>query len=238
MRPRMAKNPVTAAVVMPMATDPANRPCPRWCISSSPAPKVIGVESRNEKRAAETRSRPAARPVVMLRPERETPGTSESDWAVPITRQARHPGSRVASPRGAERSTHHNRKPNSAKVAAWIAGARSRASRCRSSRPVTAAGTDATAILSSVTRAARRACVAWAANRVSRVLGLVREQVMAALFGAGFATAAFNVAFRIPILLRELFAEGAMSSAFVPTFTEYHQKRGADEAWALGRQLM
>ena len=42
---------------------------------------------------------------------------------------------------------------------------------------------------------------------------------MATLFGAGFATDAFNVAFRIPNLLRDLFAEGAMSSAFVPTFT-------------------
>ena len=61
---------------------------------------------------------------------------------------------------------------------------------------------------------------------------------MAVIFGAGFATDAFNVAFRIPNLLRDLFAEGAMSSAFVPTFTEVHQKRGEEEAWALGRQLM
>lgn len=61
---------------------------------------------------------------------------------------------------------------------------------------------------------------------------------MATLFGAGFATDAFNVAFRIPNLLRDLFAEGAMSSAFVPTFTEAREKRGIDDAWALGRQLM
>jgi putative peptidoglycan lipid II flippase len=87
-------------------------------------------------------------------------------------------------------------------------------------------------------RVARRAGVVGAATMLSRVLGLVREQVMAALFGAGFATDAFNVAFRIPNLLRDLFAEGAMSSAFVPTFTEYHEKRGEAEAWALGRQLM
>jgi putative peptidoglycan lipid II flippase len=85
---------------------------------------------------------------------------------------------------------------------------------------------------------ARRAGVVGAATMLSRVLGLVREQVMAALFGAGFATDAFNVAFRIPNLLRDLFAEGAMSSAFVPTFTEYHERRGEAEAWALGRQLM
>jgi putative peptidoglycan lipid II flippase len=85
---------------------------------------------------------------------------------------------------------------------------------------------------------ARSAGTVGAATLLSRVLGLVREQVMAAFFGAGFATDAFNVAFRIPNLLRDLFAEGAMSSAFVPTFTEYHHKRGETEAWALGRQLM
>jgi len=73
---------------------------------------------------------------------------------------------------------------------------------------------------------------------LSRVLGLVREQVMAALFGAGLATDAFNVAFRIPNLLRDLFAEGAMSSAFVPTFTAVHQREGERAAWAFGRQLM
>ncbi len=77
-----------------------------------------------------------------------------------------------------------------------------------------------------------------AATLLSRVTGLLRDQVMATLFGAGFATDAFNVAFRIPNLLRDLFAEGAMSSAFVPTFTEAHLKRGDDAAWALGRQVM
>src|SRR2546428_963066 len=87
-------------------------------------------------------------------------------------------------------------------------------------------------------RMARRAGTVGAATLLSRVLGLVREQVMATLFGAGLATDAFNVAFRIPNLLRDLFAEGAMSSAFVPTFTEYLEKRGEAEAWAFGRQLM
>ena len=50
----------------------------------------------------------------------------------------------------------------------------------------------------------------------SRVLGLVRDQVLASMFGAGNAMDAFNVAFRIPNLVRDLFAEGAMSAAFVP----------------------
>ncbi len=85
---------------------------------------------------------------------------------------------------------------------------------------------------------ARDAGPVGAATLLSRVLGLVRDQTMAVLFGAGFATDAFNVAFRIPNLLRDLFAEGAMSSAFVPTFTAVRKEQGDEAAWALGRQLM
>ncbi|MFN8589239.1 MAG: murein biosynthesis integral membrane protein MurJ [Candidatus Eisenbacteria bacterium] len=88
------------------------------------------------------------------------------------------------------------------------------------------------------TRTARAAGKVGAATLLSRVLGLARDQVMAAMFGAGFASDAFNTAFRVPNLLRDLFAEGAMSASFIPTFTEYEQKRGKEEAWALGRQLM
>ncbi|MFN8370161.1 MAG: murein biosynthesis integral membrane protein MurJ [Bacteriovoracaceae bacterium] len=62
------------------------------------------------------------------------------------------------------------------------------------------------------------------ATLLSRVFGLVREQVMAALFGASNLTDAFLVAYRIPNLLRDLFAEGAFSSAFVPTFTSARLK--------------
>jgi putative peptidoglycan lipid II flippase len=87
-------------------------------------------------------------------------------------------------------------------------------------------------------RVARHAGTVGSATLLSRVLGLVREQVMASFFGAGYATDAFNVAFRIPNLLRDLFAEGAMSAAFVPTFTEYLAKRGKEAAWALGRRVM
>jgi putative peptidoglycan lipid II flippase len=76
------------------------------------------------------------------------------------------------------------------------------------------------------------------ATMASRVLGLVREQVMAAFFGAGLATDAFNVAFRVPNLLRDLFAEGALSAAFVPTFTETDHRQGRAEAWRLGAQVM
>jgi len=60
--------------------------------------------------------------------------------------------------------------------------------------------------------------VVSSATAFSRVLGLVREQVMAYFFGAGMATDAFVTAFRVPNLLRDMFAEGALSAAFVPVF--------------------
>ena len=67
----------------------------------------------------------------------------------------------------------------------------------------------------------------------SRILGFVRDMVLARLFGATPAADAFYVAFRIPSLLRELFAEGSMSSAFIPVFTEYRTLRSKQEAWEL-----
>ncbi len=72
----------------------------------------------------------------------------------------------------------------------------------------------------------------------SRILGLVREQVFAALFGAGYAFDAFVVAFRIPNLLRDLFAEGALSSAFVTVFTEYQETRGEERTWRLANNVL
>ena len=72
----------------------------------------------------------------------------------------------------------------------------------------------------------------------SRILGLVREQVLAALFGAGDAMDAFIVAFRIPNLVRDLFAEGAMSAAFVPTFTRHLTLEGKQPAWRLGNNVI
>src|SRR6267378_1195170 len=59
---------------------------------------------------------------------------------------------------------------------------------------------------------------------VSRILGFVRDALIARLFGAGLATDAFFVAFRIPNLLRRLFAEGAFSQAFVPVLSEYRTR--------------
>jgi putative peptidoglycan lipid II flippase len=65
---------------------------------------------------------------------------------------------------------------------------------------------------------------------MSRVTGLMREIVMARLFGAGLIQDAFNLGFRIPNLTRDLFAEGALSSAFVPTFSDYVSTRTSQES--------
>jgi putative peptidoglycan lipid II flippase len=91
---------------------------------------------------------------------------------------------------------------------------------------------------SSSDRIARAAGLAGAATLTSRVLGLVREQVLAAMFGAGNEMDAFLVAFRVPNLVRDLFAEGAMSAAFVPTFTQHLTRHGKVDAWRLGNQVL
>jgi putative peptidoglycan lipid II flippase len=87
-------------------------------------------------------------------------------------------------------------------------------------------------------RIAQAAGLAGAATLTSRILGLVREQVLAALFGAGDQMDAYLVAFRIPNLVRDLFAEGAMSAAFVPTFTRHLTLHGKDDAWRLGNNVL
>ena len=66
----------------------------------------------------------------------------------------------------------------------------------------------------------------------------MRETVNAAVFGAGNEMDAFTVAFRIPNLVRDLFAEGAMSAAFVPTFTQYLTLRGKSDAWRLANNVL
>ena len=72
----------------------------------------------------------------------------------------------------------------------------------------------------------RSAGTVSAAVFLSRITGVVREMAMARLFGAGQAYDAFLLGFRIPNLARNLFAEGALSSAFVPTFTRYLATKG------------
>jgi putative peptidoglycan lipid II flippase len=75
-----------------------------------------------------------------------------------------------------------------------------------------------------IKRLAKSSAMMAIATFLSRVLGLVREQAMAATFGASGLTDAFTVAYRVPNMLRDLFAEGAFSSAFVPIFTEERLK--------------
>ncbi|MBI4925708.1 MAG: murein biosynthesis integral membrane protein MurJ, partial [Bdellovibrio sp.] len=79
----------------------------------------------------------------------------------------------------------------------------------------------------------RSAGVMGIATFFSRILGLIREQAFAFLFGATHAMDAFNIAFRIPNLLRDLFAEGAMSTALVPVFTQVKTKEGEQRAWRI-----
>jgi len=71
----------------------------------------------------------------------------------------------------------------------------------------------------------------------SRLLGLAREQICAALFGGGGAMDAFTAAFRIPNLLRDLFAEGALSTAFVTTFSKTIARGGDAAAWRLANKV-
>jgi putative peptidoglycan lipid II flippase len=64
---------------------------------------------------------------------------------------------------------------------------------------------------------------------ISRLLGFVRDTIIARVFGAGFATDAFFVAFKLPNMLRRIFAEGAFSQAFVPVLAEYKEKCSEEE---------
>ncbi|MFW5901884.1 MAG: murein biosynthesis integral membrane protein MurJ [Thermodesulfobacteriota bacterium] len=84
----------------------------------------------------------------------------------------------------------------------------------------------------------RAAGVISIATLASRVLGFLRDMVIAWLFGAGLVSDAFFVAFRIPNLLRRLFAEGSLSIAFVPVFTEYLTHQGRSEAFRMARSTL
>jgi putative peptidoglycan lipid II flippase len=87
-------------------------------------------------------------------------------------------------------------------------------------------------------RLARSAGLIGLATLSSRILGLVRDVVQARYFGTGLQADAFVVATRIPTLLRDLFAEGAMSAAVVPTLSRVLQRDGSAAAWRLGAQVI
>ena len=72
----------------------------------------------------------------------------------------------------------------------------------------------------------------------SRVLGLVRDQVLTGYFGATDEMDAYRVGFKLPNLFRDLFAEGAMSAAFVPTFTRHLTEAGREAAWRLANLVI
>jgi putative peptidoglycan lipid II flippase len=84
-----------------------------------------------------------------------------------------------------------------------------------------------------VTRLSRAAGLVSIATLVSRVLGLLRDSVRAALFGTGWLSDALDVAFKVPNLFRDLFAEGAFSGAFVPTIMQAKEREGTASALAL-----
>ena len=88
------------------------------------------------------------------------------------------------------------------------------------------------------TSVAKSAGIVSIAVMFSRVLGLVREQIFAYYFGAGFLYDAYVVAFRIPNVLRDLFAEGALSAAFVKVFTDYQINKSEAEAWKLASLVL
>ena len=68
---------------------------------------------------------------------------------------------------------------------------------------------------------------------ISRILGFIRDMLIASLFGTSMAADAFFVAFRIPNILRHLLAEGALSAGFVPVFTETYTREGKEQLWKL-----
>lgn len=80
---------------------------------------------------------------------------------------------------------------------------------------------------------AKTAGMISALTMVSRIFGYIRDGIGGAILGAGMANDAYLAAFRIPNLLRDLFAEGALSSAFVPTFTKTQVQEGQARAWRL-----
>jgi len=99
--------------------------------------------------------------------------------------------------------------------------------------PAAAAGADSRADRLNT----RAAAVVGLAVLCSRVLGLAREQIFAALFGGGRIMDAFTIAFRIPNLLRDLFAEGALSTAFVTVFTKTAALEDDAAAWRLANKV-
>ncbi len=84
----------------------------------------------------------------------------------------------------------------------------------------------------------KAAGIVGVATLSSRILGFIRDMILAGFFGAGFYSDAFITAFRIPNLLRKLFAEGSLSIAFIPVFTRYLKKTGRNGAFEMARSII
>ncbi|MGA1797034.1 MAG: murein biosynthesis integral membrane protein MurJ [bacterium] len=84
----------------------------------------------------------------------------------------------------------------------------------------------------------KSAGVIGAATMASRILGYIRDMILAHLFGAEMATDAFFVAFKIPNLLRRLLGEGSISASFIPVFTEYLETKDSEEVWDLAGNVL
>lgn len=85
---------------------------------------------------------------------------------------------------------------------------------------------------------ARNASVVAVATLLSRVLGFIRDAVVAAALGAGPAADAFFVAFRVPNMLRRLFAEGSMTMSFIPVFSRVRAEQGESAAFVMARSTL
>lgn len=84
-------------------------------------------------------------------------------------------------------------------------------------------------------RAARSVAIA---NVLGRITGLARDILFAAVFGAGAVADAFNAAFRVPQILRELFAEGSLQNVIVPAFADANERQGNEAAWRLANAVL
>jgi putative peptidoglycan lipid II flippase len=89
-----------------------------------------------------------------------------------------------------------------------------------------------------VKKIAKDASIVGAATLLSRVLGFFRDVIVASVLGAGPAADAFYVAYRLPNTLRRLFAEGSMTMAFVPVFSDLREKKGDEAAFAMTRSAL
>ena len=94
------------------------------------------------------------------------------------------------------------------------------------------------AVMSERSGILKAAGVLGSATVLSRIIGMVRDMVTSRLFGAGMATDAFFAAFQIPNMLRRFFAEGALTAAFVPTFSETLVQDGEERDRPLTRLLL